>query len=38
VVELAKGDILGHEFCGIVDEVGSEITSLKKGQVVPGLD
>jgi hypothetical protein len=31
VVELAKGDILGHEFCGIVDEVGSEITSLKKG-------
>jgi D-arabinose 1-dehydrogenase-like Zn-dependent alcohol dehydrogenase len=31
VVELEKGDILGHEFCGIVDEVGSEITTLKKG-------
>jgi len=34
VVELAKGDILGHEFCGIVDEVGSQITNLKKGQRV----
>jgi hypothetical protein len=31
VVELQKGDILGHEFCGIVDDVGSEITNLKKG-------
>ena len=31
VVELAKGDILGHEFCGIVDEVGSQVTNLKKG-------
>lgn len=31
VVEMQKGDILGHEFCGIVDEVGSEITTLKKG-------
>jgi len=31
VVELQKGDILGHEFCGVVDEVGSEITNLKKG-------
>ncbi|KAF2112195.1 chaperonin 10-like protein [Lophiotrema nucula] len=34
VVELQKGDILGHEFCGIVDEVGSEVTKLKKGQRV----
>lgn len=33
VVELQKGDILGHEFCGIVDEVGSGITNLKKGYV-----
>lgn len=33
VVELAKGDILGHEFCGIVDEVGSQVTNLKKGSV-----
>ena len=31
VVELQKGDILGHEFCGVVDEVGSEIKNLKKG-------
>lgn len=31
VVELEKGDILGHEFCGIVDEVGSQVTNLKKG-------
>jgi len=34
VVEMQKGDILGHEFCGIVDEVGSQITNLKKGQRV----
>lgn len=33
VVELQKGDILGHEFCGVVDEVGSQITNLKKGYV-----
>jgi hypothetical protein len=31
VVELEKGDILGHEFCGVVDNVGSAITGLKKG-------
>ncbi|KAH7138606.1 chaperonin 10-like protein [Dendryphion nanum] len=34
VVELEKGDILGHEFCGVVDEVGSQITNLRKGQRV----
>ena len=33
VVELQKGDILGHEFCGVVDEVGAEIKNLKKGYV-----
>ena len=33
VVELQKGDILGHEFCGVVDEVGSQITKFKKGSV-----
>ncbi len=34
---LEKGDILGHEFMGIVEEVGSEVTRLKKGDrvVVP---
>ena len=34
VVELEKGDILGHEFCGIVDEVGSAVTKVKKGDRV----
>lgn len=31
VVELQKGDILGHEFCGVVDEVGSGVTKFRKG-------
>ena len=31
VVELQKGDILGHEFCGVVDEVGDQVTKFKKG-------
>jgi hypothetical protein len=31
IVEMQKGDILGHEFCGIVDEIGPEIKDLKKG-------
>lgn len=34
VVELQKGDILGHEFCGIVEETGSAITKWKKGDRV----
>ncbi|GAB7351682.1 hypothetical protein MBLNU459_g2277t1 [Dothideomycetes sp. NU459] len=34
VVEMQKGDILGHEFCGIVDEVGSAVTKVKKGDRV----
>jgi len=34
VVELEKGDILGHEFCGVVDEVGSDVHKLKKGDRV----
>ncbi|KAI1266330.1 GroES-like protein [Xylariaceae sp. FL1019] len=32
IVELAKDDILGHEFCGIVDEVGSAISKVQKGK------
>lgn len=34
---LDKGDILGHESMGIVEEVGAEVTSLRVGQrvVVP---
>lgn len=31
VIELNNGDILGHEFCGVVDEVGSEAKGIKKG-------
>jgi threonine dehydrogenase-like Zn-dependent dehydrogenase len=31
---MEKGDILGHEFMGIVEEVGSENTSLKRGDRV----
>jgi len=34
VVELQKGDILGHEFCGIVDETGPAVKNLKKGDRV----
>lgn len=32
VIQLNKGDILGHEFCGIVDEVGSAVKKVKKGK------
>ncbi|QDS71194.1 hypothetical protein FKW77_010251 [Venturia effusa] len=31
VVELDKGDILGHEFCGIIDEMGEEAAKSSKG-------
>lgn len=34
VVELAKGDILGHEFCGVVDSMGSAVKNLQKGDRV----
>ena len=34
VIEMQKGDILGHEFCGRVDSVGPEVKSLKPGQRV----
>lgn len=29
IIELAKGDILGHEFCGIVDEIGPGVDREK---------
>ncbi|KAI0376877.1 GroES-like protein [Hypomontagnella monticulosa] len=32
VIQLSKGDILGHEFCGIVDEVGSAVKKVQKGK------
>lgn len=31
VVEMQKGDILGHEFCGVVDSVGPAVKNLKPG-------
>jgi len=34
VVEMQKGDILGHEFCGHVDSVGSAIKNIKPGDRV----
>jgi len=34
VVELQKGDILGHEFCGRVESMGSEVKGLEVGQRV----
>ncbi|KAI9750838.1 MAG: Mitochondrial fission protein [Chaenotheca gracillima] len=34
VIQLQKGDILGHEFCGRVDSVGSAVKGLKKDERV----
>lgn len=34
VVEMQKGDILGHEFCGIVDEMGPGVKNLQRGDRV----
>jgi threonine dehydrogenase-like Zn-dependent dehydrogenase len=34
VIELQKGDILGHEFCGVVDSVGPNISKVKPGDRV----
>jgi threonine dehydrogenase-like Zn-dependent dehydrogenase len=34
VVELQKGDILGHEFCGVVESVGPGILKVKPGDRV----
>jgi threonine dehydrogenase-like Zn-dependent dehydrogenase len=34
IVELEKGDILGHEFCGVVESMGPSVTGLKKGDRV----
>jgi len=34
---MEEGDVMGHEFMGIVEEVGSEVTNIKRGDrvVVP---
>ncbi|KAI9822192.1 MAG: hypothetical protein M1826_000501 [Phylliscum demangeonii] len=34
IMQLQEGDILGHEWMGIVDEVGSAVKQLKKGDRV----
>lgn len=31
ILQMHDGDILGHEFMGIVDEVGPEVKNFKKG-------
>src|SRR6266568_1757081 len=32
----AEPSPMGHEYCGIVEEVGREVTSVKRGQFVIG--
>jgi threonine dehydrogenase-like Zn-dependent dehydrogenase len=34
VVQMEKGDILGHEFCGVVESMGNAVTDLKAGDRV----
>lgn len=34
VIQLQKGDILGHEFCGKVESMGSAVKGLKPGDRV----
>jgi len=34
ILQLEKGDILGHEFCGVVDSVGSSVSKVKAGDRV----
>jgi threonine dehydrogenase-like Zn-dependent dehydrogenase len=31
VIQLSPGDILGHEFCGIAEELGPDVKKIKKG-------
>lgn len=36
---MKKGDVMGHEFMGIVEDVGPEVKGLKKGdRVVSAFD
>ena len=34
IPQMKDGDILGHEFMGVVEDVGSEVTAVKKGDRV----
>ncbi|KAJ6551757.1 GroES-like protein [Mycena capillaripes] len=34
IIQMKKGDILGHEFMGVVDRMGPEVKNLKIGQRV----
>jgi len=34
IMQLKKGDITGHEYIGVIDEVGPEVTKFKKGDRV----
>jgi len=34
VIQLEKGDILGHEFCGVVESMGSAVKGIQKGDRV----
>lgn len=34
VVQMERGDILGHEFCGVVEEMGPGVSNLRKGERV----
>lgn len=32
ILQMKKGDILGHEFCGVVEQVGPAVTTVKVGK------
>ncbi|CAM1501188.1 Fc.00g103500.m01.CDS01 [Cosmosporella sp. VM-42] len=32
VIQLSEGDILGHEFCGVVDQVGPDVSKVEVGK------
>ena len=34
VIQMQKGDILGHEFCGVVESMGSSVKGLSAGDRV----
>jgi len=36
IAPVAQPTAMGHEYCGVVEEIGSAVTSLKRGQFVIG--